>query len=372
MRVWWRATLALAVAHIGFYGIVYARPGLPAVVLWQVAPLLIGSIAVVLLGAALVRSLRGVRPLRAEHHAGFFLLSIIVVSLAVFRTYPSSYDSRPSPVRFRLPLDGPVTVVWGGPTRRVNYHVTMPDQRWAYDLLVTEGGRSFSGDGSRLENYHAFGRPVLAPADGVVQSVRDGEPDGPIGQWRGLRAAGNHVVVKVAEDQYLFVAHLQRGSIGVRPGDRVEAGDVIGRVGNSGNSSEPHVHVHLQDTPTPALGEGIPLYFHQYRQDGDTIERGMPRGGRSTRAGVPVVFTGAVVEHVEKGGEAYRASPSHSGQRDTTKSAHSISSPASGRSSTPVPLQTWMTSPQRSAMSAPGVGSPGMASLVITQTVSRL
>lgn len=276
---WWRATIIVTLAHVAFLTVVYTRPGLVAVVLWQLAPLILGVSAVALLAAALVRSLRNVRPLRLQHHAGFVLLSFVIGSLAFFRTYPSSYDDRPSTVQFRLPLDGPVTVVWGGPTRRVNYHATMADERWAYDLLVTEDGRSFRGDGTRLEDYHAFGRPVLAPAAGLVFTVRDEERDGPIGRWRGLRAAGNHIVLQVAEGEFLFIAHLQHESITVSRGARVEAGDVIGRVGNSGNSSEPHVHLHLQSTPTPNLGEGIPLYFHGYRAGDEEVARGMPWGG---------------------------------------------------------------------------------------------
>jgi hypothetical protein len=77
---------------------------------------------------------------------------------------------------------------------------------------------------------------------------------------------------------------------------------VIGRVGNSGNSSEPHVHLHLQDTSAPYLGEGIPFYFHDYRVNGVEVERGMPYGGRARRSRRwPGAFTGQIVEHV--GGE---------------------------------------------------------------------
>jgi hypothetical protein len=188
-------------------------------------------------------------------------------------------------------------VVWGGPTPKVNYHAVMADQRWAFDLMITVDGRSFRSDGTRLEDYHAYGRPVLAPAAGVVRSVRNDEPDEPVGASRVLRAAGNHVVLEVAPGEFLFVAHLQRGSIRLEPGDVVSAGQVIGRVGNSGNSSEPHVHLHLQDSTRTYLAEGIPFYFHDYRVRGIDIERGMPLGGRSrgTRDGT---VAGDIVEYV--------------------------------------------------------------------------
>ena len=125
--------------------------------------------------------------------------------------------------------------------------------------------------------------------------------DGPVGQWRVRRAAGNYVVVEVAPREFLFIAHLQAGSVAVAPGDRVAAGQVIGRVGNSGNSSEPHVHLHLQDTPTSYLGEGIPFFFHGYRVHGVETARGMPIGGRERRSRAwPGAFTGDIVEHVAR------------------------------------------------------------------------
>lgn len=315
---WLRAIVAVAVADALFLAVVYARLGLAAVVVWYAAPPALALAAAWLLAGALMRFWRargrarrgpgteglalrsaGDRGLPDRRQLlGLALLALVIVSLGMFRRYPSSYDHRPSQVRFRLPLDGPVTVAWGGPTPRLNYHVVMPDQRWAYDLLVTENGRSFRGAGSRLEDYLAYGMSVRAPADGVVHAIHDGEPDGPIGQWRVRRAAGNHIVLQVAEREYLFIAHLQRGSIAVKPGGRVAAGQVIARVGNSGNSSEPHVHLHLQNTPDGFLGEGIPFYFHGYRLRGALVARGMPTGGQARRPrGEPAVFLGDVVEH---------------------------------------------------------------------------
>ena len=304
---WLRATFALAMVHAAVLATVHARPGRIAVVLWYLEPPLVSLAAAVLLAVALFRSRRAVTPPTAGQLAGYLTLAALVGSLVAFRTYPSSFDDRPSDVRFVLPLEGPVTVGWGGPTPTVNYHASIPDQRWAYDLLVTDinpaeagshnPGRTFRTDGTRLDDYYIYGRPVLAPADGVVHATHDGEADGPIGQWSFLRAAGNHVILEVAPAEFLFIAHLQPGSIAVVPGERVRARQFLGRVGNSGNSSEPHVHLHLQDTPTPYLGEGIPLYFHGYRAGGVEIDRGMPYGGRERRSRRwPGAFTGQIVE----------------------------------------------------------------------------
>ena len=186
-----------------------------------------------------------------------------------------------------------MTVAWGGATADVNYHVFLPDQRWAYDLVVTRAGRTFRTDGGALDDYHAYGLPVYAPAAGVVFAAHDGEPEVAIGATRwGLAGLGNHVGIEVAPREYLFIGHLQPGSVAVSTGDRVTAGQLLGRVGNSGNSSEPHVHLHLQDSTRPYFGEGIPFHFHGYRQEGRFVARGMPEGGR--RGGL---YRGARVAH---------------------------------------------------------------------------
>lgn len=296
---WVAGAWALAAVHAAVLAAVHVRPGLAAVVLWYAWPPMAALAAAMLLAVALLRTWRR-QPTERGHLAALALLAAVVASLALVRTYPSSHDARPSQVRFRLPLDGPVTVAWGGATLAENYHAIMPDQRWAYDLLVTREGRSYHGDGSRVEQYYAYARPVLAPADGTVHAVRDGDPDEPPGRWRLRRTTGNHVVIEVAPREFLFVAHLQPGSITVAPGDRVRMGQPIGRVGNSGNTTEPHVHLHLQDTPRPYLGEAIPFYFHDYRLGDTIVERGMPTGGQH-RGVVRGPYTGQIVEHAGGG-----------------------------------------------------------------------
>jgi hypothetical protein len=252
--VWLWDTAGLVIGHALFLLVVQSRPGLVAVVLWYAAPVILLSGAACLLAIALIRSWQRRETPGGVQLAGYAALLLVVASLAVFRTCPSSHDAVPSRIPFRVPLDGPVTVAWGGPTLDENYHAVMPDQRWAYDLLVTRDGMSHQGDGTRLDQFYAYGGEVLAPADGVVLRVEDGEEDAPIGQRRLLRAFGNHVVLEVAPREFLFIAHLQPRSIRAAAGDRVAAGDVIGRVGNSGNSSEPHVHVHLQDRACAPAG----------------------------------------------------------------------------------------------------------------------
>ena len=101
----------------------------------------------------------------------------------------------------------------------------------------------------------------------------------PIGELGGGEyPEGNFITIEVAPNEFLFICHLKPNSITVKIGDLVSQGQVIGQVGNSGNTSEPHIHIHLQDR-NDVIGEGIPLYFYNYIVNGKIIDRGMPTGG---------------------------------------------------------------------------------------------
>jgi murein DD-endopeptidase MepM/ murein hydrolase activator NlpD len=225
---------------------------------------------------------------------GYVVLLGLAASPLGFQIYPSSHDDDSSPLSFRLPLDGPVTVGWGGATPDVNYHAFAPDQRWAFDLGITKDSKSFHGDVHDIHNSYSYGIPVLAPAEGLVYDTSDGDPDMPIGILSGGKdACGNQVVLEVAPRQFMFLCHLQPGSIPVKKGEHVREGQMVGRVGNSGNTYEPHLHMHLQDGPKLHLAEGIPLYFRSYRVGARFVERGIPTGGTARE----------IVEHVARGPE---------------------------------------------------------------------
>jgi predicted GNAT superfamily acetyltransferase len=142
-------------------------------------------------------------------------------------------------------------------------------QRFAIDYVqMDEQGRRFIGDSLKNESYHAQGEEALAVADGVVASVKDGISEnvpGPMSRAVPITletVGGNYVILDIGDGRYAFYAHLQPGSLRVRPGDRVRRGQVLGLVGNSGNSTEPHLHLHLSDGPSPLGSEGIP-YAHE-------------------------------------------------------------------------------------------------------------
>jgi len=162
----------------------------------------------------------------------------------------------------RLPLDGAWKVVWGGDTKELNYHHDTPSQRFAFDFLIAgEDGRSYRGDGTSNEDYYAYGREIVAPANGVVTDAIRGVRDNRPGSMNPYSALGNAVFIRHAEHEVSVFAHFKQGSIRVKVGDEVHAGQVLGLCGNSGNSSEPHLHYHLQNTPVIQDGTGIKCYF---------------------------------------------------------------------------------------------------------------
>jgi hypothetical protein len=149
------------------------------------------------------------------------------------------------------------------------------------------------------ERFVGFGAPILAPCSGVVVETHDGEADaggrrspltrvpyalGQAGRLRqGLDAVtGNRAVIAVAEGgPFVVLVHLRRGSLRVRVGDRVQAGEQLAQCGGSGNSTEPHLHLQAVDSLDWPTASGVPIEVGPYRRlaDGGVVEHGMPRSG---------------------------------------------------------------------------------------------
>lgn len=184
-------------------------------------------------------------------------------------------------------------LVQNSPARRVPSHGTdAMASTYAIDLVpVDEQGRSAVERDWRTrlsteppERFWGFGRPVVAPAGGRVARVHDDEPDhrarraqlplllymwGQAGRLRRGAAglAGNHVVIELAEGAgYVALAHLRAGSVCVEPGDTIAPGQRLGSCGNSGNSTEPHVHLQVMDAADPMLARGLPMAFGRFRE----------------------------------------------------------------------------------------------------------
>jgi len=196
------------------------------------------------------------------------------------RAMASQYLEYETKTPLHLPFRGAWFTVWGGRVLRENRHAITRDQRFAYDFVMVAPEGKPTGDGKKNETYTCYGQPVLAPGPGTVVARADSVPDNVPGTMNSQQPLGNFVVLDHGNSEYSFLAHLQPGSLAVRMGQKVKAGDLLGRCGNSGNSSEPHLHYHLQNTPTPLHGDGLPAQFLDYTANGTPVPRGEPRQGQ--------------------------------------------------------------------------------------------
>jgi hypothetical protein len=186
---------------------------------------------------------------------------------------------RAAPVVIGPPLRGGPWLAANGPSARSGHRraliavggVPAIAQRFAIDFVkMNDSNSTFSGDRLRNESYLAEGVDALAVADARVVAVKDSIPENVPGvNSRAVpitleTVGGNHVILDIGGSLYAFYAHLKPGSLRVKLGDRVKRGQVIGLVGNSGNSTEPHLHFHISDSNSPLGSEGVPYAFDSF------------------------------------------------------------------------------------------------------------
>ncbi len=170
-------------------------------------------------------------------------------------------------VRYQLPFEGEWTVINGGTEKEFSHSWMLPTQRYAYDFLImNHNGETYYGDKTEEESYYCYGRNILSPADGKIVDIGsnciDNKPfaDGVLA-FTAEDIRGNYIIIKHAEKEYSFIGHIKPESIQVEVGQNVQAGEVIAKCGNSGNTSEPHIHFHLQDGTDFFLSAGLPITF---------------------------------------------------------------------------------------------------------------
>jgi hypothetical protein len=184
------------------------------------------------------------------------------------------------PVVISPPLSGPGWVDGGGCCDMGAHRMALNPingqlwaaERFAIDYVQLQPDRRlFTGDSAKPESFAYFGADILAVADGPVVAVVDGLPEqvpgtGPTGLPLD-QYAGNHIVQDLGDGNYALYAHIKTGAVKVKPGDRLTAGQVIGSVGNTGNSDAPHLHFHVMSTPDPLRSDGLPFVYTKFRLD---------------------------------------------------------------------------------------------------------
>lgn len=173
-----------------------------------------------------------------------------------------------SSISYSLPFTGAWTVLNGGVDEKTSHSWDVYTQRYAYDFVVIgDDGLTYAGDPSDVRSYLCYGLPILAPADGEVVFARDADPDTPPmldsddPGCAGEDIRGNFVLIRHASGEYSCLAHLAPGSVTVKAGQRVARGQEVGRCGCSGNSSEPHLHFHVQAGESFYTSPGMPARF---------------------------------------------------------------------------------------------------------------
>jgi murein DD-endopeptidase MepM/ murein hydrolase activator NlpD len=187
--------------------------------------------------------------------------------------------STAKPIVLGPPLRGEIWIAANGPGNgSVHRRALIPlngsvhvAQRFAIDWVqIGPNGRTFEGDEKDNKTHKAYGNEILAVADSVVAATMDGIPEnvpGPTSRAVPITPetiGGNHVVLDLGGGRFAFYAHMQPGSLRVKVGDRVRRGQVIGLVGNSGNSTEPHLHFHVTDRNSPLESEGLPYVLESF------------------------------------------------------------------------------------------------------------
>jgi hypothetical protein len=205
----------------------------------------------------------------------YVLLGVVFFSTAIYALAPHRPEGG---VGLSFPLEGEWYVGQGGANVLVNFHRRVLSQQYALDLVkLGPEGRSFRGSGKDVTSFEAWNQPVYAPADGMVIEAVDSFPDNPPGVEDKRDTRGNHVIIQLHDGTEVLLAHLRQGSLAATTGERVRKGQLIGRVGNSGNTAQPHLHI---DATRMFDGQrvGVPMYFYDVGQD-----QAFPRRGQTIK-----------------------------------------------------------------------------------------
>lgn len=222
---------------------------------------------VVLLIVALVRSWMKVRELPfkvASDEKRKLSMGVSIFLLVIFGAYNVftvvGYSTSEPALELTFPLnEGTYYIGHGGNSRLLNYHQSHESQQFALDILKVNafGIRAKGLYPKKLENYYIFEDDLLSPCTGTVAEVENNLPDLTPPEADPDNATGNYVALICEDsDAIVYLAHMKKGSVTVDLDESVEVGQKIGEVGNSGNTSEPHLHIHAEKD-----GVGIPIRF---------------------------------------------------------------------------------------------------------------
>ena len=179
-----------------------------------------------------------------------------------------------------LPFNGTWTVTNGGRTADTNNHFRPADQGPQNQLFAYDFRNEHKGSGEKLEDYDVFGKEVIAPANGTIIQTINGSIDVNPGERDRSVGVGNAIIIDHHNGEHSLLCHFKHNSIKVKVGDEIKQGDVIGLCGNTGNTSQPHIHFNLQDGPLMNSANALPAQFKKIVVDSEVKENFEPIRGQ--------------------------------------------------------------------------------------------
>ncbi len=221
----------------------------------------------------------------------FFIVSVLVLTSCTDTLIgdegqldEENYLNYETITELELPFENEWYVVWGGRSVIQNQHFYSRKERYAMDILQVVNRTSFTGNGTQNEDYYCFGKRLNAPGDGKIIAMENNIEDNIPGALNRDQPGGNYIIIDHLNGEVSVMAHFKKNSIIVSVGDTVEKGQEVGKAGNSGNSTEPHLHYHLQTaSESPNNGVGLPIQFTNYYEDDAFLEKGEPVRGKKVR-----------------------------------------------------------------------------------------
>lgn len=203
----------------------------------------------------------------------FQFVQMIIQTVGLIST--SELKSFEQKGNYTLPFTKEWLIFNGGIDKKDSHSWDIINQRYAYDYVMADTHNNrHKNDGDKLNDYYCYGQNIVSPGDGQVIKVRDGIRDYPhpgtmMVDFLAQDFRGNFIIIKHEEKEYSVLAHFIPGSIEVKKGDIVKRGQLLGKCGNSGHSTEPHLHFHFQDHPNFYFGRGLPIKFSNLIVNGE-------------------------------------------------------------------------------------------------------
>lgn len=168
--------------------------------------------------------------------------------------------------KYCLPFNGEYFIEYGGLTKKTSHSWDIIPQRYAYDFEIRKNNLPFHDDYHQLTNYYCYLDDIICPCDGFVIDLQNNYPNTKVYDDRPIindieEPRGNYITIKHNHGEYSTICHFEQNSIKVKIGDLVKEGDILGKVGNSGNTQGPHIHFQVQSGPDFSYSKGIIITF---------------------------------------------------------------------------------------------------------------